>query len=345
MQALFFDRHGGIENLKYGPLPPPSVGPGEALIRVGAAALNHLDLWVLNGWRGLKLPLPHVGGSDIAGTIEQLGPENQQCPFLIGDRVAVNPGITGPNDEWVSRGEESVSPGYKILGENCWGGFAEFVVVPTKNLYPIPADITFQQAAAALLCSLTAWRMLGTRGRLKSGESVLVVGAGGGLNSISIQIARHLGATVYALSSSDKKLAQAAKLGAQFCINYKSTPDWSKEVLKLTNGRGIDLIIDNVGAATFPQSLKAAVRGGRIVTVGNTAGPTLAIDNRYIFGKQLSIIGSTMGSRADFESVLPLIWNKTIVAPVDRELPLKDGVEGYRALERGEQFGKIVLVP
>lgn len=345
MQALYFDRHGGIENLKLGQLAQPAIGPGEALIRVGATALNHLDLWVLNGWPALKLPLPHVGGSDIAGTIEQLGPDNQLFPFSIGDRVAVNPGITGPVDEWVSRGEDSVSPGYKILGEDRWGGFAEFVVVPTKNLYPIPADFTFQQAASALLCSITAWRMLCSRGGLKSGESVLVVGAGGGLNSISIQIARHLGATVYALSSSDKKLDLAAKLGAQYRINYKSTPDWSKEVLKLTNGRGIDLIIDNVGAATFSQSLKAAVRGGRIVTVGNTAGPTLAIDNRYIFGKQLSIIGSTMGSRADFESVLPLIWNKTIVAPIDRELPLKDGAEGYRALERGEQFGKIVLVP
>ena len=174
---------------------------------------------------------------------------------------------------------------------------------------------------------------------------VLIIGAGGGLNSIAIQLARHLGATVYALSSTDQKLDKARKLGAQHLINYKTTPEWGKEILRLTAGRGIDLIVDNVGAATYPQSLKAAARGGRIVTAGNTSGSAVSIDNRFIFGKQLSIIGSTMGSPKDFESALPLLWNKTVKPVIDREMPLASGAEGYGILERGEQFGKIVLIP
>ena len=344
MKALYFDSHGEVENLKFGSLPPPEPGPDEALIRVGAAAINHLDLWVLRGWPSLKLNLPHIGGSDIAGTIDKFGPGNPGG-LSIGARVVVNPGITGGDDEWVRRGEDSVSPGYKIFGENLPGGFAEYVVAPVKNLYPIPENFTLSQAAAPLLSALTAWRMLKVRGGLASGESVLIVGAGGGLNSTAIQIAKHLGAEVFALSSSDRKLEQAKQLGASRLLNYKAQPQWSKEILKLTGGRGIDLIVDNVGTATMSQSLKAAARGGRIVTVGNTSGPDLSIDNRYIFGKQLSIIGSTMGSRADFETVLPLIWNGTIKPVIDRELPLKDGAAGYRALDRGEQFGKIVLIP
>ncbi len=348
MKTLFFEKHGELDRLRYGELAAPVPKSGEVLVKVGAAALNHLDLWVLRGWPSLKLPLPHIGGSDISGTIEKFGPidKNEKSgKFQIGDRIVINPGITGPDDEWVGRGDESVSPGYQILGEHRWGGFAEYVVVPLANLYPLPAAFSFSQGAAPLLGSLTAWRMLRTRGRLLAGESVLIVGAGGGLNSIAIQIAAHLGAEVYALSSSDQKLDKARQLGAKHLINYNATPDWSREVLKLTGGRGIDLVVDNVGQATYPQSLKAASRGGRIVTVGNTSGAAVSIDNRYIFGKQLSLIGSTMGSRRDFEAVLPQIWNGTIKPVIDRELPLSRGKEGYQALERGEQFGKIVLVP
>jgi len=209
----------------------------------------------------------------------------------------------------------------------------------------MPEGWDFPQAAAPLLVSLTAWRMLIHRARLRAGESVLIIGAGGGVNSMAIQIAKLAGATVYALTSSEEKMARAKELGADVVLNYREDPDWPKTLYKLTDRRGVDVVVDNVGRATLAQSMRVVARGGRIVIVGNTSGPDAQIDIRFIFGKQISIIGSTMGSHQDFRDVMALIWAGKLKPVVDRVMPLAEGKRAFELMERGEQFGKIVLVP
>jgi NADPH:quinone reductase-like Zn-dependent oxidoreductase len=349
MKALCFYEHGELDVLQYTDVPEPEPGPGQVLVRVRACALNHLDVWIRRGWPGLKLDMPHWTGADVAGEVAGLG--EGVTGWEIGQRVVVEPGISTCADEFTRRGEHSLSPGYVILGENIRGGQAEYVAVPEINLMPIPEGmdaehpIDFAAAAAPLLVSLTAWRMLVHRARLRTRESVLVVGAGGGVNSMAIQIAKLAGATVYALTSSEEKMEKARQLGADVVLNYREDPDWSKTIYKMTNRRGVDVVVDNVGQATLAQSLRAVARGGRIVIVGNTSGPQAEIDARFIFGKQISIIGSTMGTHQDFRDVMELVWAGKLKAIVDRVMPLSEGRAAFEALERGEQFGKIVLVP
>lgn len=232
-----------------------------------------------------------------------------------------------------------------VLGEHIPGGAAEYALAPAANLMRIPQGWDYAQAAAPLLVSLTAYRMLFGRANLRAGESVLVVGAGGGVNSVAIQLAKWAGATVYALTSSERKMARAAELGADVTLNYREQPDWHKAIGKLTERRGVDVVLDNVGQATFGKSIRALARGGRLVTVGSTSGPKIELDNRFIFGKQISIIGSSMGSPQDFRDVMRLVWAGVVKAPLDRVLPLSRGREGHAILERGEKFGKVVLVP
>ena len=263
----------------------------------------------------------------------------------MGQRVVVDPGISIREDEFTRRGEHSLSPGYVILGEQIRGGQAEYVTVPAANLMVIPEGWDFIHAAAPLLVSLTAWRMLIHRARLRAGESVLIVGAGGGVNSMAVQIAKLAGATVYALTSTGKKMEQARELGADVVLNYREDPRWSKALYKMTARRGVDVVVDNVGQATLAHSLRAVARGGRIVIVGNTSGPQTEIDIRFIFSKQISIIGSTMGTHQDFCDVMNLVWAGKLRPVVDRVMPLAEGQAAFEALERGEQFGKIVLVP
>lgn len=343
MKALYFEQHGEIENLRYGEIPDPTPGPDEVLVRVRACALNHLDLWVLRGWPGLKLEMPHVGGADIAGVVVTKGSEvNGWEP---GTRVVLCPGFSSVEDEYTARGEDSLSPGYRIFGESCRGGLADYVCAKASCLHEIPDDFSFEEAAAPLLVGLTAWRMLLVRAGLQHGETVLIVGAGGGLNSFALQLAKHFGARVIALTSSAEKMERVAFLGADHIINYREHPDWSREVYRLTDKRGADIVIDNVGQASIERSLRAAARGGRIVTVGNTSGFSLQFDNRLVFAKQLSYLGSTMGSRSNFEELLQLLWARKLRSVIDRCLPLDAGAEAYALLERGEQFGKVVLTP
>lgn len=343
MKALCFHEHGDLDVLRYEDVPEPQPGPGEALVRVRACALNHLDIWVRRGWPGLKLQMPHWCGADVAGEIAALG--EGVSGWEIGQRVVADPGISTAEDEYTRRGEDSVSPGYVILGEQIRGGQAEYVVVPAGNLMAMPDGWDFPQAAAPLLVSLTAWRMIIHRARLRAGESVLIVGAGGGVNSMAIQIAKLAGATVYALTSTEEKMARAQELGADVVLNYREDPDWPKTLSKLTDRRGVDVVVDNVGRATLAQSMRVVARGGRIVIVGNTSGPEAQIDIRFIFGKQISIIGSTMGSHQDFRDVMALIWAGKLKPVVDRVMPLAEGKQAFELMERGEQFGKIVLVP
>jgi NADPH:quinone reductase-like Zn-dependent oxidoreductase len=342
MKALYFDKHGELDVVKYGDVPDPGPGPGEVLIRVRACALNFLDVWVRRGWPGLKLEMPHWCGADVAGEIVELG-ENVS-DWQVGQRVVVDPGINLVEDEHTRRGQDSVSPSYHILGEHRRGGAAEYLTVPESNLAVIPDNIDFPEAAAPLLVGLTAWRMLMHQARLRAGESVLVVGAGGGVNSMAIQIARLAGATVYVVASNPEKSESARELGADVVLD-RSQVDWGKEIFKLTSRRGVDVVVDNVGKATITKSMQAVARGGRIVIVGNTSGPQAEIDIRFIFGKQISLIGSTMGSHQDFRDILDLLWAGKIKPVILRIMPLSEGCDAYKMMEAGEHFGKILLAP
>jgi NADPH:quinone reductase-like Zn-dependent oxidoreductase len=343
MKALYFSKHGELDVIRYGDVDdPPQLGQGQVLIRVRACAINHLDIWVRRGWPGLKLEMPHWCGADVAGEIVEVG--EGVSGWGVGQRVVCDPGVNTVEDEFTRRGEVSVSPGYHILGEHRRGGAAEYVVVPAENLAVMPETLDFPQAAAPLLVTLAAWRMLIHRAGLRAGENVLVVGAGGGVNSMAIQIARLAGARVFVVAGGEEKCRRAIELGAHETLD-RSKVDWGREIYRMTGTRGVDVVVDNVGRATINTSMSAVVRGGRVVIIGNTSGPKAEIDIRYIFGKQISLIGSTMGSHQDFQDILKLLWSGKLKPVVDRVMPLSEGREAYAAMERGEQFGKIVLVP
>jgi len=343
MKALYFDEHGGPEVMQYGDLPDPTPGPGQVRVRVKAVALNHLDLWVRRGGPAFeRLPKPHVGGCDVSGVVESYGPDASGP--AAGARVAVDPGLSTKEDEWTRRGEDSVSPGYVILGEHSTGGAAEYVVVPASNLLSMPDHVSHEAAAAASLAGLTAWRLLVHRAQLKPGETIAIVGAGGGVNHLAVQVAKCLGATVYAITSSKEKMEKARALGADYAINYKAE-DWSKAVFAATGKRGVDVVVDNVGAKTWAQSLRAAARGGRIVTVGGTTGYDPPAQLNQVFWKQLTIVGSTMGDPHEFDTVMDLVFRGRLLAVIDRVYGLDEGVEAYKRLAEGAALGKVLVQP
>ncbi len=342
MKAVYFEEHGELDVIQYGDVPDPTPSRGEVLLRVRACSINHLDIWVRRGWPGLRLEMPHWCGADVAGEILELG--EGVSGWEVGQRVVVDPGISTVEDEFTRRGEVTMSPGYHILGEQTRGGAAEYLAVPARNLVAMPENLDFPTAAAPLLVSLAAWRMLIHRAELRAGESVLVVGAGGGVNSMAIQIAKLAGATVYVVAGNKEKGSKAQELGADVILD-RSQVDWGREIYKLTGKRGVDVVVDNVGKATIDTSMKAVVRGGRIVIIGNTSGPHAEIDIRYIFGKQINLIGSTMGTHQDFRDVISLLWAGKLKPVIDRVMPLSQGREAYEILEKGRQFGKIVLTP
>jgi NADPH:quinone reductase-like Zn-dependent oxidoreductase len=342
LKALHFLQHGELDVVRYGDVPDPALKAGQVLVRVRACAINHLDIWVRRGWPGLRLEMPHWCGADVAGEVAHIG--EGVAGWTRGQRVVVDPGVSTAEDEFTRRGETSVSPGYHVLGEQVRGGAAEYLSVPAGNLLSMPENWDFPYAAAPLLVSLAAWRMLIHRAGLRAGESVLIVGAGGGVNSMAIQIAKLAGAKVYVVCGNEEKVNRAIALGADVTVD-RSRVDWVKEVHNLTSKRGVDVVVDNVGKATLAGSMQAVARGGRIVIIGNTSGPHAEIDIRYIFGKQISLIGSTMGSHQDFRDVTSLLWAGKLKPVIDRVMPLSEGIEAYRIMERGEQFGKIVLIP
>lgn len=342
MKALYFEEHGELDVIQYGEVPEPETGPGQIKIRVRATALNYLDIWVRRGWPGLKLEMPHWCGADMAGEIVELG--KGVTGWQVGQRIVADPGVNLYEDEYTRRGEHCVSTGYHVLGEHQRGGAAEYMVLPADGLAAMPDDVDFPEAAAPLLVTLTAWRMLIHRAGLRPGESVLVVGSGGGVNSMSIQVAKLAGARVYAVAGNEKKAQLAKELGADVVLD-RSKVDWVRELYKLTEKRGVDVIVDNVGKATLMKSMQALARGGRIVIVGNTSGPHTEIDIRFIFGKQISLIGSTMGTHQDFKDVTAMLWAGKLKPVIDRVMPLSEGRKAYQIMEQGGQLGKIVLTP
>jgi len=340
VKAILFHEHGGPEVLKYTDFPTPEPGPGEVLVRLKAAALNRVDLWVRRGWPGIKLAYPHIPGSDGAGEVAALGAG--VTGWSVGDRVVINANLSCGVCASCLAGKDNRCRNWHLLGETVRGTCAQYVVVPAVNLYPLPEGYSEHKAAAAGLVFQTAWHSLIVRGKVRPGESVLVVGASGGVNTASIQVARLAGATVYVVGSSAEKLALAESLGADYLINRADGPDWSRAVYQMTGKRGVDVVVDNVGT-TFPLSFRAAAKGGRILTVGNTGGPKFEIDNRYIFGKHPSILGSTMGTRRDFDQVMSLVFAGKLRPVLDRTYPLAEARVAHERLEAGLQLGKITL--
>ncbi|TNF29752.1 MAG: alcohol dehydrogenase [Deltaproteobacteria bacterium] len=342
MRAAIVREHGGPEVIRVEEIPTPEPGPGEVAVRVRACAINHLDLWVRRGIPGAGFHLPRIGGADIAGEIAALGPGVDDV--AVGAPVMVAPGVSCGRCERCVAGLDHLCARYAILGEGVDGGLAERVVVPRANVVPKPERLSWTDAAALSLPWLTAWHMLVARAELRGGETILVHAAGSGVSSAGIQIARFLGARVIATAGSDAKLERARAIGADEVINYK-TEDFAARVRALTAKRGADVVLEHVGGETFERSMRCLARAGRLVTCGATTGAAAKIDLRHVFFKSQSILGSTMGSKAEFHQLVRL-YDRGIFTPlVDRVLPLDAIADAHAALERREVFGKVVLTP
>lgn len=343
MRAIVFRRHGGLEVLEEAEVPTPGVGPGDVRVRVRAVALNHLDLWVRQGIPGLKLPLPHILGSDISGVIDEVGEEVEGV--AVGQEVMVQPGRSCMRCQACLSGHDNDCPAYRIIGEHLAGGYAEFVTVPASNVVPKPANLSFEEAAAVPLVFLTAWEMLVRKARLEAGERVLVQAAGSGVSSAAIQIAKLLGAEVIASASTEEKLEKARGLGADHTVNY-TEQDLVTDVRRLVAPkRGVEVVVDHVGEATWDQSVRALVNGGRLVTCGATTGYDVRVDLRHLFYRRLALLGSTMGSKGDLHRIARLVELGKLRPVVDRALPLSEARAAHRLLAERKAFGKVVLVP
>jgi NADPH:quinone reductase-like Zn-dependent oxidoreductase len=339
MRAAIIRQHGDLDAIEVETLDDPVPGPGEALIEVRACALNHMDLWARKGIPGFPFPLPLIPGCDIAGIV-------RDAPgWEPGAEVVIQPGVSCGTCSHCLEGRDNLCAKYGILGETQNGGCGELVVVPTSNLLPKPPNISFAEAAAYPLTMLTAWHMLVTRAGIKNGDAVLVHAAGSGVGSAAIQIAALFGATVFATAGTPEKCEQALKLGASEAINYREDSQWSKTVFLLNERRGVDIVIEHVGQATFEGSLRSLAPGGRMVTCGATTGANVTLPLNRLFFKNLSIIGSTMGTKDELKTITRHVAQGELRATVDRVLPLDSVKEAHRALEAREAFGKIVITP
>lgn len=342
MRALTISAHGGLERLEYRTdVPVPELrAPTDVRIRVRAAALNHLDLFVVRGLPGVTIAPPWVMGADGAGTVDAVGPEVRG--IAPGDPVAINPGVSDGTCEFCRDGEESLCVSYQLLGEHRPGTMGEYVVVPAVNALRLAPDTPWIDAAALPLASLTAWRMVVTRAAVSERDLVLIWGIGGGVAVQALQIAKRLGARVWVTSSSDAKLDRARALGADETFNHR-TQDVPREVRERTGKRGVDVVIDNVGEATWSQSMRMLAKRGRLVTCGATTGPIVETDVRRLFWNQLTVMGSTMGNRREMHAVMEAFTEGSLSAPLDSVYDLDDGKAAFERLRSGEQFGKIVL--
>jgi NADPH:quinone reductase-like Zn-dependent oxidoreductase len=340
MKAILFHQHGGPEVLQYTDAPEPVPGPRDVLVRVRACALNRLDLWVRQGLPGVPIPLPHIPGSDVAGEIAQVGRDVTRVK--PGEKVVLAPGVTCGRCVACLSGRDNLCREFTNLGYMIDGGCAEYVRCPEVNCMPYPQNLSFEHAAAVPLVFQTAWHMLVSRARLQPGEDVLVLGAGSGVGSAAIQIAKFLGARVMATAGSDEKLAKARELGADETINH-STQKIRDEVRRITGKRGVDVVFEHVGTATWGDSLASLAAGGRLVTCGATTGYDAKLDLRFLFSRQLSLLGSYMGEKGELYTLLKLVAAGRLKPVVDRTFPLSACAEAHAYLEAGKQFGKVVL--
>ena len=339
MKAVIVPEHGGPEVLRLTEMPEPAIGNRDVLLRVRAVALNHLDLWVRSGLPGRSVAFPHIPGSDISGEIAKIGSEVTNVK--VGDRVLLAPGVSCGQCEQCIAGHDNLCADYALFGRQIHGGYAEFVRSPAVNVIPIPASLSFDQAAAVPLVFLTAWHMLFNRSKLQPAETVLVIAAGSGVGSAAIQIAKAAGARVLATAGTEAKLGKARALGADETLLHGG--EFAREVKKLTGGRGVDVVFEHVGAATWEQSIFSLKPGGRLVTCGATTGFESKININYIFGRQLSILGSFMGEKSELFAALELFKRGLLKPVVDTVFPLERAADAHRRLENREQFGKVVL--
>ena len=339
MRAVRFHEHGGPEVLRYEDAPDPTPGPGRVVVRVLACALNHLDLWQRRGLDRVRLPLPHISGSDVAGEIAHGG----DSEFPPGMRVMLQPGLRCGACRACAEGRDNQCVRYDVLGLQSDGGYAELVSVPAENVIPIPDHIDVVQAAAFPLTFLTAWHMLVTRAGIREGDVVLVLAGGSGVGQAAIQLARHFGARVFA-TSAPAKAERTRALGAEEAFDH-STADFAREVKRATGGRGADVVVEHVGEATWARSVRALANGGRLVTCGATTGAAGSIDLQHLFARQLSVLGSYMGRFSDLRAAVPLFFEGRIAPVIDEVFPLARAAEAQRRLEEKGQFGKIVLTP
>ncbi len=342
MKALLIHQHGDLDQARYEEIDDPEIKPGYVRVKTQATALNHLDLWLVRGLPGLELQMPHVLGSDGAGIVEE--PGEGVSRFSVGDRVMINAVLSCGECEFCNQGEHSLCIRLRLVGEQVSGTHAELLVLPEANLEKIPENISFQEAAAFSLVFQTAWRMLKTRAGIQSGDDVFIHGIGGGVSSAALNIVKCLGARAFVSSSSDEKLQQAQEMGADFGYNYTKT-DVVQEVMEETRKRGVDIVVDSVGAATWVQSLKLATKGGKIVTCGATSGPSPETAIHLIFWKQLEILGSTMSNRREYQEIIALLGQGKLKPVIDQEFALSEGRRALEHLQNQTQYGKVVLIP
>ena len=342
MKALLFFQHGDLEQVRFKEISIPKLEPGQVLVKTQVAALNHLDLFVLRGLPGLRLEMPHIPGSDAAGVVEDVGEKVNL--FSKGDRVMLNPVISCGKCEFCLSEKDNMCVKLRLIGEHTKGTFAEYFVVPESNLKEIPKDISFEDAASFSLVFMTAWHMLKTRAQIKTGDDVFVHGIGGGVSTAALKIIKHCGCRVFVSSSSREKLIRAKEMGADYCFRYDEV-EIVTEVMRITGKRGVDVVVDSVGAATWRQSLQLIKKGGRIVTCGATTGFNSETDIRLIFWKQIDILGSTMGNRHEYLKLLKLLGDRALVPTVDRVYPLSEGKRALQYLQNQQQFGKVLLRP
>lgn len=341
MRAVAFRQPGGLEVLELMDLPVPEISDDEVLVQVKACALNHLDIWVRKGLP-TTIPMPHIGGCETAGVVARLGPKARG--FEVGQAVLISPGQSNMESEWCHRGLENLSPDYIIQGYQTQGGLAEYTKARACHLIPISSAWSFAEWAAVPLTFVTSWNMLHTKGQVRAGDDVLVMGASSGVGVAGIQIAKHAGARVFAVAGTEDKLRKAEALGADYLLNY-NTQDVAKEVQRMTGGRGVDIVFEHVGLAVWPIALKCLAPNGRIVTCGATTGPKVEIDLRFFFTRQIAVLGAHMGSRGELLQCLKLVERRVFRPVVDSVWPLEKTREAQERMEKREMFGKIVVTP
>jgi 2-desacetyl-2-hydroxyethyl bacteriochlorophyllide A dehydrogenase len=340
MKAVLFRSHGGPDKLSYEDLPAPTIGSEDVLVRVKACALNHLDIWIRQGNPAYPMPLPHVTGSDVAGVVEQVG--NRVEGVVVGQRVFVSPGISCWKCEQCLAGRDNMCRSYSLLGAMTHGGYAEYVKVPFRNVLPIPENLSFEQAAAFPLVSVTASHMLFALAGLQHGETVLIMGAGGGVGSMAVQMAKLTGARVIATVGADDKIPKAVILGADAVIHH-GREKVSERVKLLTEGRGVDVVIEHIGPEVWDSSLESLAKGGRLITCGATTGGDVKLNLRYVFSRQLTIKGSYMGTRAELVKAAELMGQGRLISVIDRTFPLQEARAAQELMLSRKFFGKIVL--